>query len=181
MRVKHVQKPFWNECILHAFWVTFWKQVWKKITCKERRFYAIFILVNACKTRAKTVLKWMHFACVLNQFWNQCILHAFLRHFVSQLKKKNHAKNYVFVSNFHFGKGQQKNTGKNRLKWMHFACVLRHFVETFEKHVLKTAVFWANFTSVNACKTRAITILKLMHFACFWDTLSRQIKKKKTC
>ena len=103
---KHVQKPFWNECILHVFWHTFWKKVWKKM--QKRVFSAIFTLVNACKTRGETVFKLMHFASVL-------------RHFVETSFEKKRAKNSVFESNFHFGKCVE-NTSKNNFK-MHAFCM----------------------------------------------------------
>ena len=64
---KTLEKPFWVESILLAFWDTLFRQVWKK-----KCLWAIFPLVNVWKTRAKTVLKWKHFACIFwRQFWKK--------------------------------------------------------------------------------------------------------------
>ena len=146
----------------------------------------IFTLLNSCKTRSKTVLKLINFACVLRQlvetslknraknivsvsnfhFANACNTRA-----KTVFKSMQFAcvfryfvkTNVVFVSNFHFGKCVQ-NTGKTVLKWIDFACVFRHFVETSFKKCAKRSVFFSfNFgkcvknTSKNLLEMNAIS------------------------
>ena len=68
---------------------------------KNTVFVTIVSLVNASKTRAKTILKLMHLACVL-------------KHFVETRFKTKRAKNDAFMSNLHFGKCVQKTCWKRR-------------------------------------------------------------------
>ena len=142
------EKQSWNECNLHAFWDTLWRQVWLK-----RAINGVFVSnFHLCKTREKTVLKLMHFACVL-------------KHFL-ETNLKNRVQNVAFLWGVFTLVNACKTLAKKVLKWMNFACVLRHIVETSrEKNVLTTSFLWSIFILVNACKTRAKAVLKLMHFA----------------
>ena len=112
---KYVQitskKPFWNKCILHAILGTFWKQLKKK------------------SSKNSVFVRNIHFGkCVQKTGKNRLEIIAFCMSFETLCGdkfEKNVQKTMIFFINFHFRK-----YAKNVLQWMHFAWVLRIFVET---------------------------------------------------
>ena len=83
---------------------------------KTAFLWAIFSLLNVCKTLGKTVLKWKYFACGLIDFVG------------IKLKKKKREKTVVLWAIFTLVK-LCKIRAKTVLKLIHFACVLRHILE----------------------------------------------------
>ena len=115
--------------------------------CKTRKKNVLKLMHFACVLRhfpetslkkklAENVVFLSNFLfgkCVKNIFKNRLEMNAFCMRFETLCGnkfEKKRAKNGEFLSNFQFGKCVEKRRAKTVLKFMHLACVLRHFLLT---------------------------------------------------